>query len=176
MKFLIYSRPSFQFSMLASPSCAAHYMGRDYDQAVEECQRAVTIDPNSSNGYLELSDALTTAGRPQEAAVAAKKAMRLDPNRTSFYAYFIAAPYVMMGRYEEALLLLKGHLTDYPNQPWAHAVLIVAYVELGRYPEARAEAVELNRISPQFLAHMLINKDPAITKRWHDALLRAGVS
>jgi adenylate cyclase len=156
--------------------CAAHYMGRDYDQAVEECQRAVAIDPNSSNGYLELSDALTTSGRPQEAALAAEKAMRLDPNRTSFYAYFIAAPYVMMGRYEEALPLLKGHLTDYPNQPWAHAALIVAYVELGRYGEARTEAVELNRISPQFLSHMLINKDPAITKRWHDALLKAGVT
>jgi tetratricopeptide (TPR) repeat protein len=77
--------------------CAAHWMARYYDQAVEECQRAVAIDPNSSNGYLELSDALTIAGRPQKAAVAAAKAMRLDPTRTSFYAYFIAAPYVVMG-------------------------------------------------------------------------------
>lgn len=82
----------------------------------------------------------------------------------------------MMGRYEEAVRLLKEHLADYPNQQWAHAALVVAYVELGRYREARAEAIELNRISPHFLAHVLINKDPALTKRWHDALLKAGVT
>src|SRR5262249_52255452 len=101
---------------------------------------------------------------------------RLDPTRTSFYAYFIAAPYVMMKRYEEAILLLKEHITDYPYQQWAHAALIVAYVELGRYPEARAEASELNRISPEFLAHIVINRDPAVTKRWHDDLIKAGVT
>jgi hypothetical protein len=54
--------------------------------------------------------------------------------------------------------LIQEHLTDCPNQQWSHAALIVAYVELGRYREARAEAIELNRISPQFLAHVVINK------------------
>jgi adenylate cyclase len=87
--------------------CAAHWMQRDYDEAVDECQRAVTIDPNSSNAYLELSDALAIADRPQEAMRAAKKAMRLDPTRASFYAYFIASAYIMMGRYQEAVPLLK---------------------------------------------------------------------
>jgi hypothetical protein len=45
--------------------------------------------------------------------------------------------------------LLKRFLARYPNQIAAHYNLIVAYVELGRMDEARAQVAELLRISPQ---------------------------
>jgi tetratricopeptide (TPR) repeat protein len=99
--------------------------------------------------------------------------MRLDPSRQDFYAYFIAAPYVEMGRYQDAIPLLKRHLAVYPDMAWAHAVLIVADMELGREQEAQAEAVELNRISPHF--HVAVGQDPAQNKRWADDLRKAGL-
>jgi hypothetical protein len=46
---------------------------------------------------------------------------------------------------------------------------------LGREQEAQAEAVELNRISPRFLAHAGVNKDPAVNKHWADDLRKAGM-
>ena len=82
----------------------------------------------------------------EEAVRAAQNAMRLDPLRADFYAYFIASPYVLMGRYEEAILLLKRHIAVYPGQPWAHMMLAVSYVETGRAQEARVEAAEAMRI------------------------------
>jgi hypothetical protein len=54
-----------------------------------------------------------------------------------------------MGRYSEAVPLLKRHLARYPNQIAAHYNLVVAYVELGQMDEARAQVAELLRISPQ---------------------------
>lgn len=140
-----------------------------------EGERAVAINPNSVNGYGALVDALTASNRPVEAIRAVEKEMRLDPSRQDFYAYFIAAPYVEMGRYQDAIPLLKRHLAAYPNQPWAHAVLIVAYTELGREQEAQGEAVELNRISPHFLAHVGVGRGPAQNKRWADDLRKAGM-
>jgi tetratricopeptide (TPR) repeat protein len=82
-----------------------------------------------------------------------------------------------MGRYEEAIPLLKRHRAAYPNQPWAHASLIYAYMELGREQEARAEALELKRISPNFMAHVDagVFKDPATDKRMEDDLRKAGL-
>ena len=61
--------------------------------------------------------------------------------------------------------------------PWAHAVLIIDYMELGREQEARAEAVELKRISPHFMAHVQagVLRDPIGQRRMEDDLRKAGV-
>jgi adenylate cyclase len=155
--------------------CGLHWLQRRFDQAISEGERAIALNPNWIGGYQALADALTAANRPAEAIRIVEKEMRLDPSHPDFYAYFIASPYVLMGRYEEAIPLLKRHLTAYPNQPWAHAVLIIADVELGRYQEARAQAAELKHISPQFLAHMAANKDEAVNERWRKDLRIAGV-
>jgi hypothetical protein len=61
--------------------------------------------------------------------------------------------------------------------PWAHVSLIVVYIELGREQEARAEALELKRISPNIMAHIDagVFKDPATDKRMGDDLRKAGM-
>jgi adenylate cyclase len=157
--------------------CAVDWLQKRFDQAVMECNRAISISPNNASAYVELSDALNVSSRPQEAVEAAEKAMRLDPAGEDFYAYFIAAPLVQMGRYQDAIPLLKRHLAVYPNMAWAHAVLIYTFVELGREQEARAEAVELKRISPDFMAHVHagVMGDPTKNKRLEDALRKAGM-
>ena len=153
---------------------ACHYR---FDEAVAECNRAVSIDPNYAMGYEELLSALNVSNRPEEAVQAAERAMRLDPTRQDFYAFFVAAAYTLMGRYQEAIPLLKRHIATYPNQQWAHASLIDAYMKLGRKQEARAEALELKRISPNFMAHVDagVFKDPASNKRMGDNLRKAGM-
>jgi adenylate cyclase len=158
--------------------CAADWLQRRFDEAVEECNRAVGVAPNNASAYVELSDALLVSNRPEEAARAAERAMRLDPGRRDFYAYFIAAPYVQMARYQDAIPLLRRYLAVYPNMPWAHAMLIMAYTELGREQEAQAEATELKRVSPHFLvhAHAAVSKNPVGNKRLEDDLRKAGMN
>jgi adenylate cyclase len=100
-------------------------------------------------------------------------ATRLDPTHQDYYAFFVANPYVLMGRYEEAIPLLKRHLSVLPNNPWAYAVLVVAYTELGRDVDARAAAAELMRINPDFVWGET-NKDAAVNKRYKNDLRKAG--
>ena len=66
----------------------------------------------------------------------------------------------------------------YPNTVGAHSTLVVDYTELGREDEARAEAAEVLRISPEFSvdASMQIPfKDPAWRKRYYADLRKAGL-
>jgi predicted Zn-dependent protease len=121
-----------------------------------------------------LSDALTVSNKPEGAVRAAEKAVRLDPTHSDFYGYFIAAPYIQMGRYEEAIPLLRRHIAVYPGQPWAHASLVIAYIELGRDADARAAAAEFMQSNPDFVIGG-ITKDEAVNRRWETDLRKAGL-
>jgi tetratricopeptide (TPR) repeat protein len=81
-----------------------------------------------------------------------------------------------MGRYQDAIPVLKQSLTAFPNILVSHIFLTAAYVELGREEEARAEAVEIIRMSPQFtVASVLPGKDLAERKLVLDDLRKAGL-
>jgi adenylate cyclase len=154
--------------------CYVDFLQRRYDPAVADGERAVAINPNCAGCYEALSTALSGSDKPEEALAAAEKAVRLDPATRDFYGYFVAVPLVMMGRYHEAVPLLQRTLAVFPNQVWARAVLVVAYSELGRADDARREAAEVKRISPQF-AMGEINKEASVNERWESDLRKAGL-
>jgi adenylate cyclase len=84
-----------------------------------------------------------------------------------------------MGRYEEAIPILKQHLASYPNVYQGHLQLIVNYTELGREDEARAEAAEVLRINPKFSldAQKQLNpqKDQTVANRFYADARKAGL-
>jgi TolB-like protein/DNA-binding winged helix-turn-helix (wHTH) protein len=128
----------------------AHTLKRQYDLGITDAERALAFDPNSKDGYASMANALAYSGRPAEALVAAQKAMRLDPRHRDLHSLFEGMAYMLMGSYELAIPLVKTYLASYPNFIPGHLDLIVCYVELGRNEEARAEAVEVMRINPEF--------------------------
>jgi adenylate cyclase len=163
-------------STALSMLCESDWMQLRYDQAVADGERAVAINPNYAAGFFALSDALNVNGKPEAAIRAAQKAMRLDPTGRDLYSYDVGVAYVEMGRYEDAVPILKQSLTSYPNILVSHIFLIKAYVELGRDEDARAEAAEIMLISPGFtLASLLPAKDVAGNKRARDDLRKAGL-
>jgi adenylate cyclase len=154
------------------------WLQRRFDQAVTDARRAVAISPNDAGGYLALSTAYTSAVKPEEALRAAEQAMRLDPASRDYYANMVGIAYDEMGRYQEAVPVLKRNLASYPNQLDAHLSLIVAYAELGRDQDARAEAAEVLRISPQFTLLPPENgvfKDTRWAARVYNDLHKAGL-
>ena len=125
------------------------YKGGHYDQAIAHAERAIALDPSSALSYFWLADALDFAGKSEDAIDALNKAMRLDPLNLDFYLVELASAHMIMGRFAEAVPLLKRHLAHYPNDISGHWLLAVASVELGRLGEARAEVAEVRRLSPQ---------------------------
>src|SRR5216684_209614 len=153
---------------------------KQYDQATAEAERAIALDPNSAVGYVALVEIMEYSGKPTEAIGWAEKAMRLDPRHRNLYLLFKGVSYTQMGRYEEAIPIVKRSLAAYPNIWAAHAILVVDYTELGREDEARAEAAEVLRISPQFSLDRWMQispqKDQTVLKRniadWRKAGLK----
>jgi len=152
---------------------------KQYDQATAEAERAIALDPNSAAGYRGLAEIMDVSGKSAEAIGLAEKAMRLDPRNRDLYLFFEGWAYTQMGRHEEAIPILKRYNARYPNNWGAHAYLVVDYTELGREDEARAEAAEVLRISPQFSLdawwQMIPFKDPAWRKRLYADMRKAGV-
>ncbi|MGZ6242989.1 MAG: adenylate/guanylate cyclase domain-containing protein, partial [Candidatus Binataceae bacterium] len=154
--------------------CDIDWQQKRFDQAVAEGERCVAMNPSSPICYEALADALTVSNQPEAAVRAAQKAIRLDPAHQDFYAFFVANPYVLMGRYEEAIRLLKRHLTALPGNPWAYCDLVVANIELGRDADARAAAAELMRTNPNFVLGEP-NEDAGVNKRYRNDLRKAGL-
>jgi adenylate cyclase len=152
---------------------------KQYDQATAEAERAIALDPNSAVGYRGLAEIMDYSGKPAEAVGMAEKAMRLDPRNRDFYLFFEGWSYTQMGRYEEAISILKRHLASYPNSFAPHVILVVDYTELGREDEARAEAAEVLRISPDFrldaLKRATPQKDQTVVNRVQTDLRKAGL-
>ncbi len=152
---------------------------KQHDQAIAVFEKAIDLNPNLPHPIVGLADILSWAGRPQEAIEQVKKAMRLNPEYDVWYLWFLGHAYFLTGQYEEAIGALKRVITRNPNFHPAHVYLAASYSELGREEEARAEAAELKRLSPDLSLEAwrerLPYKDPAVLERLFEDLRKAGV-
>ncbi len=138
----------------------SYLLKRQYADALSEAQRAIALGPNDASSYEWLSFIMNNTRKRAEAIDLAEKAMRLDPRNHDRYLYLEGSSYTQMGRYEEAIPLLKRNLASYPNGLQSHYCLVVDYIELGREPKARAEAAEILRISPNFSVDTYVQRFP----------------
>jgi adenylate cyclase len=150
---------------------------RDYDKAVEETERAASIDPGYLTGY---GSALMHAGRYPEAVSAFEKLLRLNPvNPPSMCLNNLARTYALMGKYDEAVRLYKKLLQAQPDHQPGNAGLTITYSMMGRMEDARAQAAELLRVNPKFSSGQfektLRYKDPEVVERMVAALRKAGL-
>ncbi len=167
---------AFAHSMLGN----IYLFKRQYAEALTEAQRAIALGPNDASGYEWLSAIMNNTRRRAEAIDLAEKAMRLDPRNQDSYLWLEGWSYTQMGRYEEAIPILKRYLASYPNGLPAHYYLVVDYIELGREPQARAEAAEILRISPnfsveKFMLRSMVNQDETYRERVRTDLHKAGL-
>jgi tetratricopeptide (TPR) repeat protein len=115
------------------------------DQAATEARRSIALDPNDADGYNALALVMNAMGKPAEALVAAEKLIRLDPLIT-VWLYQLGTAYTQLGRYEEAIPVLKRDLA-FSDLLWEHVDLVRDYSELGEEDAARAEVMEIERRS-----------------------------
>ncbi len=148
---------------------------QQYDQAVAEGERAIALAPGSAWVSFWVGATLSRSGKPAEGLACVEKAERLDPHSRAFDEFEESVAYVLMGRYQEAVPVLRAHLATYPNFLGGHWYLIVAYSELNR----PAEALELLRVSPHFSVGTWKEsapfKDQAFVDRADADLLKAGL-
>jgi len=153
---------------------------REFDKAIEEGEKGVSLSPNSAGAYFNLGFALVFAGRHQEAIPVLQKCLRLSPVPVHIGVFgWLASSYTQVGQYDEAVVTWKKSLQIYgPDQLQAHVGLAANYIFLGRENEARAEAAEVLRIDPKFSMEQYGKNyptTPAYKDRMTKALLKAGL-
>jgi len=159
--------------------CQVYTRKGEYDAAISEAQKGVTLDPGSSWAIFRYAQILNFVGRPEEATPLFEKAIRLNPlGPALFYTdYGIALRDV--GRIEEAILSLKKAIERAPNYLMAHLHLLAAYMMIGREQEGHAEAAEVLRINPGFsieqFARTTVIKDRKRVETIAQALRKAGL-
>ena len=110
-------------------------------------ETAIALNPNDADGYVFLAEALSYAGRPDEAIDLIGKAQRLNPAVPRWYTWELGTAFYVARRYEDAVAALrKGR----PLVAMAYRWLAVAYAQLGREQEAKAAAEEYLRRTPDF--------------------------
>jgi adenylate cyclase len=148
-------------------------------QAIAAQKKAIALSPNDADGIAGLGGILVWVGRPEEAIESVKKAMRLNPINPLEYLWNLGHAYYLMGRYEEAIEALKRVIDRSPDYMPAHAFLAATYSELEREEEARAEAAEFARLSPQtsieVWKHRAPYKDQAVSERLYSSWRKAGM-
>jgi len=153
---------------------------REYDKAISEAEKAISLSPNSATAYWALGFALSLSGRPQEAIPMLQKSLRLSPIPVhSQVLGILAGAYSTLGQYEEAIATYKKVLQIYgPDHLLAHIGLAITYALMDREKEARAEGAEVLRIDPKFSWDRWIKGLPysqSSKDRMADALRKAGL-
>jgi adenylate cyclase len=152
---------------------------KQHEQSIAELEKAIALNPNDADGLAMLGSTLNWTGRPEEAIGLVKKAMRLNPMYPVWYLWNLGHAYFLTGRCEVAIETFKRVLDRNPGFLPAHVYLTVSYIELGRQEEARAEAAEVMKLSPQTSTgawkQRLPYEDQAVLERLFDGLRKAGV-
>src|SRR5215472_3914928 len=125
-------------------------MRGDYEGALAEAERALTMGPNLARGHANLGSALIFSGRPKEGITAIETAIRLDPqdpllpNRLNTLAlgrYFA-------GEYEAAVEAAKRAIWSNPDYPLPDRWLAAALGQLGRTAEAKKALEKAITVAP----------------------------
>jgi TolB-like protein/Tfp pilus assembly protein PilF len=121
---------------------------RDYDKAVEEAERAASMDPGFLTSYGRM---LFGASRYPEAIGVLEKALRMNPvNPPSMCLHALATSYSLMGEYDEAVLVFKRLLQAHPDHFLGNLILTSTYSMMGRMEDARAQAAVVMRLDPKW--------------------------
>jgi tetratricopeptide (TPR) repeat protein len=108
-----------------------------------------------------------------------EEAIRLNPKPPTTYLRFYGIAFRDSGRYDEAIVQAQKATKQEPKDLIAWILLTSSLSLAGRNQEAREAAKEVLRIRPKFSVALFEKrspqKDPAVVKRYCDALRKAGL-
>ena len=166
---------------LAQAGWAVAYVLRDVSSAKALIDRAVELNPNLANAWVNRGWLNVWLGRPEQAMEDLNRGQRLDPNAaTSTVISAMAHAYFFLGRYGEALahaeLLLR-------RSPDAHPGLRIGAASAafgGRADVANQMAARLRAVDPRFSISRLSvylgpYQQPEFMEKYAEGLRRAGL-
>jgi adenylate cyclase len=144
-------------------------------ESVAAYDRALQLNPNDANLLVYSAGTLIHCGRVEQALERCQQAIRLNPNCPDWYLWELGACYFQLGRYEDALEVLRR--IEAPEQ--VRRLLAATYAHLGRLEEARHEAQEFLKLVPGFSISEWAKTEPYTDQkeleRYAVGLIKAGL-
>jgi len=127
-----------------------HLLNREYDQAIDEAERAILDRPSCTGAYAVKANILNYLGRSTEAIKLAKTAIRLTPVHFPLFPAILASAYYGSHRNEEAIDVSKEVLKRDSDNLDALLVLAGAKAAMSHVEEAHRVAQEILIVDPEF--------------------------
>jgi len=121
----------YQESIAVFPTAEAHtFLGWTYsfqgllDEAIEECRKAIAVDPSFGNPYNDIGAYLIEMGRPDEAIPWLEKATRAARYEAPHYPHFnLGRVFVAKEMYNRALSEFEAVLEIRPDYDAARQII-----------------------------------------------------
>jgi len=152
---------------------------RRYEEAVRTAEQVTAFNPNFAEGHTALGLILHHIGRSEEALKCHERAAALEPFFPDTWLQFRAQALYQLGRYPEAVGLLKRRILRNPDTDASRALLAASYGQMGLIDEAREAWRELLRVNLGYSIEqrrkVLPYKNPADFERFVEGLRKAGL-
>ncbi len=124
---------------------------RRTEEATEEFQRAIDLNPNFAAAHGYLGWALSLGGQSDRAIPHLEQAIRMsphDPQNAIFYTGLAAAHY-LAGRYTEAVAFGRKAIQQRTSFTGSHRIYCASLAQAGQLAEARAELARLKELQSE---------------------------
>jgi tetratricopeptide (TPR) repeat protein len=157
---------------------AALRLGKDFDAAALQYDRAFTLNPYDPDMLADWGEFLRDRGDLDQAIEQLNRAIALNPHHPDWYLGVLSTAYAFAGDYETALRTTQQ--IAHPDSS-DYAEIAVAYVNLDRLEDAKAEIKTLREIDPSYRISDFLewpgwqNRDPQEVEAVAKALRQAGL-
>lgn len=152
-----------------------------YDQAIQEAEMSVILNPSSSGGYLNLAGTLLWGERVEEAMAAIDQSIRLSPKGPQLLlkTFVKGVLYYFLDDYGQAERLLRKADASHNLVPFPCLLLAAVFIRQGRPEEARSIMAEAREQLPEMTVSRLRAAWRTLAPRYRDKMLgdlaRAGL-
>jgi adenylate cyclase len=137
---------------LAYAAVVSAYLVGDCESAIEMADRAVALNTNSYNAWLNRGYVFRAAGLSAEALQSFERAVRISPADPSLHLLFVGIAWasIELRRFDEAIVAGKKALRQNFSVAMAYRCLASALAHLGRDTEAREAAARSLELDPAY--------------------------
>jgi adenylate cyclase len=157
---------------------AAAAFAYEYDTARELVDRAVALNPNEAQAWVQRGWTCQRAGQHDEALRSFERAIRLSPFDSWLASTLAGLSLSLIGlrRFDEAVTAAKNALQSIQTGGTAYRCLASAFAHLGRDAEARKMVADILEMEPDFrIAELVARTGIWRSQIYIDGLRKAGL-
>jgi len=155
-----------------------HLFYNRFEQAKEEMDRAIAINPSDAAGLGGRGNILMWLGETDAAIEALEQAQRVDPDLNAVDRFSLAMAYYLKRRYDAAIAQAELNLRNSADSVFSYVVLAAALAQLGLDTEVARVSTRMRQAYPAFDAQEFGSKfrKPADLAHLRDGLRKADLS